>query len=175
MADVTHVLKEVRAKFKGAIYLLGPLPRFFKNCCDIPSHHIKDDLHETVDMVKYTEAFTTTLMDSVCIPSRAEIVSFKEIFGAAVSPDLVRDNIHLSDPAKLKFAKFIVRLLLRTPNPIPKKPSNNRLSFSARLSKNDISISPTIVGFEEEEESMDSSNNKDAANTANKSTEKEAS
>ena len=153
MADVSHMLREVRGKFKGAIYLLGPFPRFFDNCCDTPSHQIKDDLHEPVDMVKYATAFTTCMSESLSLTSKTEIIPFTEIFGPAVSASLVRDKIHLSDPAKLRFAKFMVRLLLRKIDPITKLSTTTKMSFSAHLSSVDISISPTLIGFDEDDES----------------------
>ena len=148
MTDVSHMLKEVRDRFPGSIYLIGPFPRYFENCCGIPSHQIVDDLHEPVTMLSYTDVFNVCLAESITIPNRCDVIHFKEIFGSAVPPSLVRDHIHLGDTYKLKFAQFISKLLLRTPTIIPRKPAENRPSFSNRLSAEKISISPSMVDFE---------------------------
>ena len=170
IADVNHILKEVRNKFKGAIFLIGPLPRFIKKCCDVPSHLIKDDLHHPVDMVTYTEEFSKCAEDFISFPTRSAMIHFTEIFGSSVAPNLVRDNVHLGDTAMLKFAQFCVRLLLRTPPPVVTGSADGKLSFSGRLSAVNISLSPTLVGFEDEEENVSGGEkSKEADNAENRS------
>ena len=178
MTDVSHMLKEVRENFSGSIYLIGPFPRFFSNCCNDPSHQILDDLHEPVTMSVYTDVFSVCLAESITIPSRAEVVHYEEIFGKSVPPSMVRDHIHLSDTYKLKFAQFITKLLFRTPTVYPRQPSDSRPSFSNRLSAEKISISPSMVDFEsddaEKSEKAGNGSGKKAGKESGKKTGKDA-
>ena len=168
MTDVSHLLKVVRDRFPGSIYLIGPFPRYFVNCCKDPSHQIVDDLHTPVTMLSYTDVFNVCLAESISIPTRRDVIHFNEIFGSAVPPSLVRDHIHLGDTYKLKFAQYMAKLLLRNPTVVPRKPSEDRPSFSNRLSAEKISISPSMVDFESDdpEAGKKAADDKKAAETA---------
>ena len=154
VADSMHVINAVRKRFQGTIILLGPMPRHMEECCDDQSHKIKDHIGIEVDMVKYVNAFSCHLKNSLNLPHDCYYVDYRQIFGDSFSHESLDDGVHLESKHNDKLAHALLKgydVLL----PAPKDGGDKDCSFSEAMLAADI-ITPDVKS--------DSSNGEKALN-----------
>ena len=90
MADSMHLVK-------GTIIILGPLPRHLEECCDDPFHKIKDEIGVEVDMLKYTNTFSSQLKRVLPLPNCNDTlyVDYRQVFGDSFCAGSLEDGVHL--------------------------------------------------------------------------------
>ena len=121
LADSQEVINWAVDNFKGKILLAGPLPRYITPCCAENSHVIKDAYNQQVDMVKYTNAMSTHLKNSLTIPPRVEFIDYRQTISGEPDQTLCPDKVHISQVHQKKIVSFIVNSLSKPVAPPPVK------------------------------------------------------
>ena len=109
IADTAHLIKAVKSRFAGSIYVLGPTPRHLAVCCSEDTHKIKDEIGVEVDTLKYVNTFSNQLKRNIILPAGASFIDYRQIFGATFSPDSLADHVHLKEGACKRLANFMIR------------------------------------------------------------------
>ena len=156
LSDAQEVITWAVDNFKGKILLAGPMPRYITPCCAENTHVIKDAYNQPVDMVKYTNAMSQHLKNSLDIPNRVEFVDYRHTIKAGdCDKNMCPDRVHVSPNHQKKIVSFIVNSLAKPICPPPQKP-HYTATFSDALMKFHVFskkvVTPTTVKQELDEE-----------------------
>lgn len=129
MIDLTSaVISNIKKKFDGRIFCIGPLPRLVEQCCKVPTHHFElGPLFKTP--MQYTFMLNKFLqVHPLFNDQKAFFVAYDVIFGVNFSSKDLSDGVHLSPDANATFAEFIAELPSYTPKKV-KSIKNPKPSF----------------------------------------------
>ena len=108
VADTMHMVNAVRKRFNGSIFVLGPIPRHLEDCCDDPTHVIKDEIGVKVNMLKYTNVFSAQLKRDLTLPADTFYVDYRQVFGDALDNGALEDGVHLEEGHCKKLAHALL-------------------------------------------------------------------
>ena len=151
LSDSQEIISWAIKNFKGKILLAGPLPRYITPCCAENSHMIKDAYNQPVDMVKYSNAMSQHIKNSLDLPPRVEFVDYRHTIKAGdADKNLCPDKVHLSPSHQKKIVSFIVNSLSKPVSPSPPKPHYTSTFSDALLKFHVFSKKVTTVTVKQE-------------------------
>ena len=109
VADSMHLVNAVRKRFKETLFILGPFPRHLEECCKESSHKIRDVIGVDVDMIAYTNTFSSQLKRALPLPADTFYIDYRQIFGDSFGPKSLVDGVHLEDGHDKKFAHALLK------------------------------------------------------------------
>ena len=121
-----HVVNAVKKRFAGSIIVLGPTPRHLLDCCEDPTHKIKDEISVDVDMLTYTNTVSAMLKRALPLPQDTFYVDYRQIF-TTFTHDSLDDGVHLEDGHSKRFAHALLKgydVLHPAPADLPEEDSS---------------------------------------------------
>ena len=141
ISKVSRVLRDIKAVFKGKIFILGPFPRFLTPCCPDPSHSFpKSDIFP--NSLTYCTLLNTFLsLHADLRHQNVTFISYKDIFGAHLPAPFTYDLVHLTRKTNAIYVSRLSQLIntkrKMPPNALPGK-SPSFLTWAACQLANNV-------------------------------------
>ena len=120
LSDTNKVLDAIFSTFQGRVVVLGPFPRLLRDCCNTKAHQLRDERGKRVDMLVYTEAFSSLCHRGLDLVDNSTFVNFKEVFaGQKFNVSMLKDNVHLKSKALTTVANYCMQWLDRDSEELP--------------------------------------------------------
>ena len=121
--NLCRTLTTVQSTYKGAIKILGPLPRHLTKCCKNPSHALAKSA-VFLSTLHYIELWNNFLAvhPKLRVFKNTEVIPFPLVFGDVFHNGWLLDGVHLDEIPNHKLASFIGTLSGRDvgmPDPLP--------------------------------------------------------
>ena len=92
--DFNTMMEVINGLFKGRVVVMGPMPRALADCCGQPSHWIRDERDQTVDMEKYVDIFSDHIFRATRMFDRMTYVNYRTYLGKPFLAAMITDNVH---------------------------------------------------------------------------------
>ena len=129
LVDLTgDLVKTIKKKFDGSIYVIGPMPRMIEKCCKTPNHKVqlgpmfKSSLQYAFFLNKFLQ------VNPIFSDPKVHFVPYDVIFGVGFDESYLRDGVHLTADANAIFAQFIADIPSYKPKKV-KATKNPKPSF----------------------------------------------
>ena len=142
VVETGRTIRKLATIFPGRTYFLGPFPRHISPCCSSADHTITGPNNNSIDMLKYTHAYSTYICGAPgVITNNVTYVHSTQIFGNNFDANMLMDGVHPSKDANHTTAEFIINLLSENLKPTTSHLHN--MDFSEHLALHGV-LAPDI-------------------------------
>ena len=144
--DFNNILENINSMFCGRVVVMGPMPRSLDDCCSQPTHWIRDDNNDKINMEAYVEVFTDHVFRASRMYERFSFVGYKQYIGKEFIPAMITDNVHWSETTKKELVNYFLMFLDNKSDGSPKPAEGVHLEpFSSALKAVKIFVKPVKV------------------------------